>query len=84
MNAGTRQALWAGTPGKGLRWESSAPEVAAVDSSGVVHGIGPGRAIITATLELPDGSAETASTTVLVKPNPLSESSQHGHHLRRR
>jgi hypothetical protein len=74
--AGSKQTLWAGTPGKGLLWESSNPAVAAVDSTGVVHAINPGTASITARLVLPDGSEQTASTAVTVRSNPLGDTSR--------
>ena len=74
--AGSKQTLWAGTPGKGLLWQSSNPAVAAVDSTGVVHAISPGTASITARLVLPDGSEQTASTAVTVRSNPLGDTSR--------
>jgi uncharacterized protein YjdB len=66
-----------------MRWETSNPAVAAVDSTGLVHALGPGTATITATLELADGSAETASTTVTVRSNPRDQPGR-GHSVRRR
>jgi len=83
MIPGGRQALLAGTAGRAFQWSTSNPEVAAVDPAGVVHGVGPGLATITATRLRPDGSTETISTAVTVRSDPAGEVGR-GHRLRRR
>ena len=51
-----------------LRWASSDPEVARVDSTGHVFALRPGRATVTASIE--GGTAAPASVPVRVDPRP--------------
>lgn len=51
-----------------LTWSSSTPGVASVDQSGLVTGVAPGTAVITATAQ--DGSGMSASCAVTVLPIP--------------
>lgn len=83
MTPGGRQPLLAGTAGRAFQWGSSNPAVAAVDTAGVVHAVGPGSATITATRVKPDGSTETISTAVTVRGDPVQETGR-GHRFRRR
>jgi hypothetical protein len=48
--------------GRHAQWSSSQPGIARVDSTGWVRGLGPGTAILTATV---DGVSDTASITIL-------------------
>ena len=54
---------------KGVRWTSSAPEIAAVDSKGNVTAVNVGSAIITVTTV--DGTNLSASCQVTVVPTPV-------------
>ncbi len=63
-----RDASGAPLSGRAVTWTSSAPTVAAVSSSGVVTGLTPGNAVITATSE---GKSGTATITVL-PPAPVN------------
>ncbi|MDR0671853.1 MAG: Ig-like domain-containing protein, partial [Oscillospiraceae bacterium] len=49
------------TPEQGITWSSSAPSVASVDQTGLVTGLKPGHAVITAAL---DGITRTCAVTV--------------------
>jgi hypothetical protein len=53
----------------GLTWRSSDIEVATVDNSGVVKGVGPGRAFISASFS---GKSGTVAVTVTAKAIPTS------------
>jgi hypothetical protein len=68
LDAVTR--IFSGDPRTGvpIEWTSDNPQVAKVSAGGVVSGVGPGKAMITAT----SGSA-TAKTTVSVKKGSLHE-----------
>ena len=55
--------------GRTVTWASSDERVAAVSSSGLVSGLAPGSAVITATS---DGKSGTASVSVLLPPPPGS------------
>ena len=60
--------------GRPVSWSSGAPSVASVSSSGVVTGVGPGSAVVFATIEGKTGSAtvnvrQLAVTSVTVTPS---------------
>jgi uncharacterized protein YjdB len=65
-----------------LTWRTADPTIAAVDSSGNVRGIAPGNATITASVTYSDGSSESGSVVVIVKQNPIADSSVTRRHRR--
>ena len=67
FSASARDAKGNAMTGKAISWSSSAPAVASVDASGVVSGVAPGAATITATA---DGVSGTQPITVV--PVPVS------------
>jgi len=66
IDAVTRIASGNPRTGVSINWISDNPRVATVDAGGVVTGVGPGKAVITAT-----SGAATATTTVSIVKNNL-------------
>ncbi|HEX6252128.1 MAG TPA: Ig-like domain-containing protein [Gemmatimonadaceae bacterium] len=69
LTATTRDAGGNTLTGRAVTWTTSAPTVATVSSSGVVTGVAPGTAIITATSE---GKLGTATVTVTATLAPVA------------
>jgi len=61
LTATTRDANGNALGGRVITWSTSDPNVATVDQTGLVRGVGPGSATITATSE---GKSGTAAITV--------------------
>ena len=60
-----------GTPG--IKWTSSVPTVASVNSIGLVAGVSPGQCTVTAVWTNADGTAASASAIVNVTSSPAPE-----------
>lgn len=67
LSAATRDSLGRALTGRVVAWQSSAATVASVSSTGVVLGVAPGTATITATSE-----GKSATSRVTVSPVPVA------------
>jgi uncharacterized protein YjdB len=62
-------------PGATVTWTSDKPKVVTVDANGILHSVGPGRAVVTAATQNVSGSANVEvvdAVSLLVSPNRMT------------